>query len=150
VIPFVRLIIPVWSAVIDLRDEAWVLRDPLVTASPPPGTNFPFQMDELCVFAQLTGGLGQWELGVEVRERFDNGTYRTVGTGRTTMHDFSQGPRLNVVSTAFPFRQIPFREEGLYEFRVIAQTNEDGESPTYEPLAGPVAELRVLHPMGAL
>jgi hypothetical protein len=149
VMPIVHLIFPCDDAVIDLADGKWVLRNPQAITYLPPGASFPFRESELWVYAQLTGGLGRWELAVEVRQKRDDGSYRFVGIGATTELEFEPGPRLVVEATAFGFRNLPFREEGLYEFRVIAQMG-DAVAPTYEALSGPVAELRKLDRRGTL
>jgi hypothetical protein len=149
--PFVRLIFPVREASIDLADQTWELRDPLAIMYVPHGGRFPF-LDEigLCVYAQLVGGLGRCEVAIEMRQKRDDGTYRFVGIGATTSLEFEAGPRLAVKATAFGFRRVPFREEGLYEFRVIARIDEGTSTPIYQALNGPVAELRVLDPGGKL
>ena len=144
VMPFVRLILPIRRADSDPVDGSWRLTDPVVIASPSVGKPFPFRMPELWVYVQLTGGLGLWELGVEARQKRDDGTYRFIGIGAMTSLDFEPGPRLPVKAIAFKFLKLPFREEGLYEFRVVAQTSEIYTTPTFEALNGPVAELRVL------
>lgn len=149
VVPLVRLVLPVRRALIDLADEQWVLRDPLAIAYLPAGKRFPFRKSELWVYVQLTDGLGTWEVAVEMRQRRDDGSYRFVGIGAMTPLEFEPGPRLATKATAFELRNVPFREEGLYEFRVVAQTS-DSATPTYEALNGPVAELRVLDPRGAV
>ena len=150
VMPFARLIFPVRGALLDLADEKWLLRDPLVMAQPPRGKPFPFRMPQLAVFVQLTGGLGRWEIGMEVRQRRDEGSYRFVGISPMEPIEFESGPRLMVKATAFLFKKLPFKEEGLYEFRVVAQTSDDSATPTYEVLNGPVAELRVLDHRGTV
>lgn len=144
VMPFVRLILPIRRADFDPVDGSWRLTDPVVIASPSVGKPFPFRMPELWVYVQLTGGLGLWELGVEARQKRDDGTYRFIGIGAMTPLVFEPGPRLPVKAIAFKFLKLPFREEGLYEFRVVAQTSEHFTTPTYEALNGPTSELRVL------
>jgi hypothetical protein len=106
----------------------------------PSEASFPFRSEEFWVYAQLTGGLGEFEIAVEMRHLVDNRPARVVGWSRVTPVDFPAGNRLVAIDAAFPLRGVPFREPGLYEIRVLA----DGEVPdSWEPLQG-VFEFRVL------
>ena len=63
------------------------------------------------------------------------GTRRTVGWSEAGRLEFSGGNQLLVFDTVFRFKNLPFREAGLYEFCVTSEG---------QVLGGERAELRVL------
>ena len=136
VLPAVKLIFPCDAAVINLADLKWELKNPWAVVRLPQGAKFPFRVVDLWVYAQLTDGVGSFDLRVEMRQRRDDGTQRTVGASVPTRIDFPGGHQLRAFDTAFQLKKVPFREAGLYEFYVTA----DGHGE----LQGRTAELRVL------
>ncbi len=96
----------------------------------PPGATFPFRAEEFWVYAQLTDGLGQFELAVEMRQRVHDQSLRVVGWSSVTRLEFPSTPRL-----------LPFREPGVYEIRILADSDEPG---SWVPLAGSTYELQLL------
>ena len=113
-------------------DEAlggWVVTAPYSVAFLSPEVIFPFRVPELAVYTQLVGGLGTIVFGVEIRQRMplSDGTdcdSRVIGSYfDPESYVFLGGMnRLTVHELAFRLTDVPFRNEGTYEFRVIAQT----------------------------
>lgn len=144
VLPRVRLIFACDEAVLDPTDMKWIVKHPATVRFLPPGSTFPFRERNFWVYAQLAGGLGTMELAIEMRRRRDDGSYRSVGTGAAVRLEFSKDEsRLVVLDTAFGFEKLPFRSEGIYNFRVVARTGEG-----YAALNGMTAELTMLDPAG--
>jgi hypothetical protein len=139
VLPSVRLLLPCDTANFDLSDEKWVLKNPWGTVFLPPGAKFPFRVAEMCVYAQFTGGLGTFDLAVELLRLSDEDSKRLVGTGAATRIEFPGGEPLLTRDLAFPLQRIPLREAGLYEFRAVSV----GDAGS-EVLAGRTAEIRVI------
>src|SRR5207245_222412 len=120
-------------AVYDLRTDRWMLTNPWSTVALPPGAKFPFRAEELWVYVQLTDGLGEFDLAVEMRHLVDDHPARVVGWSPVTKLEFPATGRLLAIDTAFAMRGVPFREPGMYEIRVFA----DGDDPdSWLPLAG--------------
>lgn len=93
------------------------------------------------MYAQLTDGLGAFELAIEMRHVTDDQRLRVVGWSPVTRVEFARGDRLQTIDTVFALRHVPFREPGLYEIRVLA----DSDAPDgWAPLAGATCELRIL------
>ena len=136
VLPLVRLMFPCDEALIDFDDLTWDLKNPWLEISLPAGVRFPFRHDNLWVYAQLSDGLGAFDVRVELRQLMDNGGRRTIGSGPSTRMEFRAERRLYALATAFELKMVPFREAGLYEFYLTAG---DGEF-----LEGPTAVIRVI------
>ena len=111
-----------------------IVLNPWAAVTLPEGVSFPIDLEELWVFAQLTDGVGTFQLSIEMRQRLDDGTERPVGESSWTTLAFPGGGQLGVHDAIFRMTDVPFDEPGLYEFRVLA----DGEE-----LDGPVSVLRV-------
>jgi hypothetical protein len=122
------------EAVIDLGDAKWVLKHPWSVVRLPAGASFPFRHEELWVYAQLTDGVGVFDLAAELCQVMDNGTRRWVGTTGTTRIEFPGGQQLLAFDMAFRLKKAPFRGPGIYEFRMVAEG---------ELLPGMTAEIRV-------
>jgi hypothetical protein len=148
--PIVRLLMILRRASTDAGTAAWILREPLTTVTPPAGSGFPFRQREAAVYTQLTGGLGRWELAVEFGQRLDHGTFRVIGQSRSVVRAFGPAARLAVWELAFALGPLPFRGEGLYEFRIVGRPADDSDGSSFEVLDGTrpdvpaVAELRAL------
>ncbi len=148
ILPRVLLVIPVQEAVFDLADEQWEVKQPFGTHRfLPPGADFPFREPEVWVYTQLQGGLGPVEVVVEFRQRLDEDTdrvsYRSVGVSAAVRIDFERNEsRLTIRETVFGFSLLPFREEGTYEFRLLAVLAGGGTVP----LSGVTCDLSMLHP----
>ena len=130
VLPMVRLVFPCDSAMIDFEDLTWELKNPWLEISLPPGVRFPFRHDNLWVYAQLSDGLGSFDVRVELRQLMDNGGRRTIGAGPSTRMEFRADRRLYTLTTAFEFKMVPFREAGLYEFYLMVGDGEFLEGET--------------------
>jgi hypothetical protein len=148
VLPQVRLLFPCDHAEIDPRDEKWVLKNPWPgTVLIPPGATFPFQAEEFWVYAQLSGGLGEFGLMIEMLRVEDDGSRRHIRRSSEFGLSFPAGSQLLAPDAAFHLLRVPFRREGLYEFRLVADIKETDEVAVPE---GMVAQVRVLDARGAL
>lgn len=155
VFPRVKRIVVCDDATFDAGERQWNIRGPWVVRFLPPGKSFPFRKTGLAVYIQLSGGLGSARLGIEMRQkRFgfrdvpdpDHDfqiVYRQVGV-HVEEHPFLfplDDSRLTIHETAIRMARVPFREEGVYEFRAIAVSGE-----THRALDGLVAEVSLLDP----
>jgi hypothetical protein len=140
ILPRVRLIFPCDDAVRDQRDGKWVLKHPWSTVMLPPGANFPYRLVDLWLYAQLAEGVGRFDLRVEMLQVRDDNTRRAVGSGDPVSMEFPGGSQLLAFDTAFHMKMVPFREAGLYEFRVVVEVDEG----RFQALEGQTALLRVL------
>ena len=138
--PVVHLLFACDNAVYNLELERWGLTAPWHVVTLPPEVSFPFRADEFWVYAQLTGGLGQFELAVELRHLVDDGPPRAVGWGRVATVEFPAAERLQAADMVFSLGNMPFREPGIYEIRVLS----DDEPGEWVILAGVTFEFRVL------
>jgi hypothetical protein len=87
--------------------------------TPLPGAQYPRIQPEICVFAQLTDGMGEVDLAVElVFYDDDNSIFRT----QPVRVDFGSDP-LAVRGWTRRFTNVLFQMPGLYEFRLLC----DGE-----------------------
>lgn len=137
--PLVRMLFPCDMAVLDVTDQKWTLTNPWSVVMLPPGAAFPFRVVEFWVYAQFTGGVGDFDLAVEMRQVQDDDTRRTVAWSKATRMGFPSGQQLLAFDMAFHMKRVPFRGPGLYEFCVTVDAEEG-----HQVLAGQTAELRVL------
>ena len=135
VLPIVRLLFACDSVARDELEEKWILKNPWAVVTLPEGASFPFDAEEIWLYAQLAEGIGDFQLAVEVRQVRDNGTERKVGRSEAGQIEFIGGNQLAVIDTVFQLTQVPFDEPGLYQFHVMAN---------YAQLKGQIAEIRVL------
>ena len=135
VLPLVRLVFPCDAAVIDLSDMTWELKNPWLDLALPAGARFPFRQEKICVYAQLTDGVGSFDVRIELRQLMDNGR-RTIGVGASTRVEFPANRRLFASEVVFELEMVPFREAGLYELYLASDEG--------EPLEGQSAVIRVL------
>jgi hypothetical protein len=136
VLPSVPLLFPCEEAHHDPQSGEVLVRNPWATVALPPGSSFPFDVEELWVYARFTDGVGTFRLSVEMRQRYDDGSERAGGRSDIMTVTFLGGTQLGVFDRAFRMRMVPFDEPGLYEFRVLADDEE---------LAGHTPTLRVLN-----
>ena len=141
--PTIRLLFACDDATYEIDTSRWVLTNPWYAVALPPGATFPFRADEFWVYVQLSGGSGAFDLAIEMRHLTDDQGPRVVGWSPTARVEFPAGDRLQVIDTAFGLKHVPFREEGLYEIRVLAEGDQPG---TWLPRSGSICELRVLDP----
>lgn len=135
VLPIVRLLLPCDSAAQDEFNEKWIIVNPWAAVALPEGATFPFDVDEIWLYAQLAEGIGVAPLAVEMRHLRDDGSERSVGRSEVTHVEFVGGNALAIRETIFRMRHVPFEEPGIYQFRVVAN---------YADLNGHIAEVRVL------
>src|SRR2546423_427124 len=117
VLPFVRLFFACDDAVIDLADMKWGLKNPWHTVWMPPGVTENFGLEELWLYAQLTDGVGEYGLTVEVRN-YETG--ERLGRSAPHRHEFVGGEQLLVTEFVFHLTRVPFPTPGLYVFGLMA------------------------------
>lgn len=95
-----------------------------------PTIPYPFRMPELHAFVQLADATGTFEFAVEV---YRSGEHELLAAGVEA--DFEFPDRLAVFSFFRGLTDIPFREAGLYEFRLFARLlrNQAGEVVHNQP-----------------
>jgi hypothetical protein len=141
VLPQVRLLFACDDASYDPDAGKWKLTHPWSIVELSAGAEFPVIADEFRIYAQLTGGLGSFRLMVELRQLLDNGEFRLVSRGPPIEIRFTGSSRLEAIDGVLFMQRIPLREEGLYEFSIVAES-EPPRDP--ERLEGLVSVLRVL------
>lgn len=132
VLPVVRLFFPCDEAVLDLADMKWSLKNPWHTVQMPPGVTERFGQRELWLYAQLTGGLGEYKLTVELHD-MDSGV-RIGNPSQPERVEFVRG-QLQAVDVVFRMVNVPFPKAGHDVFKLLAN---------HTALQGGTAELRVL------
>ncbi len=135
VLPTVRLLFACDHAEYLADDEKWVLKHPWSVVALPEGAKFPFRVEEFWVYTQLAGGIGTFEVMVEMCQVKPDGTRRLCGRSSIHQVDFEDVHRLAGVDFAFQLKRVPFPSVGVYEFRL---TCNEGVVP------GVIFELRVL------
>jgi hypothetical protein len=141
VLPIVRLLFACDWAERDEVDEKWLLKNPWAVVSLPQGASFPFDAEEIWLYAQFAEGVGEFQLAVEIRQLRDDGSVKTIQRSAPVEADFAGGNQLTVVDLGIRMTNVPFDEPGLYQFRVMAN---------YAELSGQLAEIRVLDWSGLL
>lgn len=127
--PIVRLFFACDEAILDLQDEKWTLKNPWCTVAMPPGVTEDFCQEEIWLYAQLTDGLGKFDLSVHLYDE----TGRRVGRSPPYPREFPGGSV--TVEEVFHLTEVPFDRPGVYEFRLLANHAE---------LKGGVFTLRIL------
>jgi hypothetical protein len=118
--PFVLQFLPCESAVYDLGTGAWVLTRPLFDVRLPPQASFPFVLDEIALYVQMTEGVGTHNLQVEIRVPITQArVFRTPAFVRPFPDNLAE-----VVEEVFYLRNVPIRSPGEYEFRLLADGQE--------------------------
>lgn len=129
VAPIVRLLIPCDGATLDPHDHWWVITNPWAVAGLPPGSTFPFDVEELSVYVQVTDGVGTFDLAVDIRRVLPDETRVPVGRSQPTRITFAPGDQILFQDWAFVLAGVPFDEPGLYEFVIVTDDVElDGHS----------------------
>ena len=132
VLPVVRLFFACDSAVQDLADEKWSLKNPWHTVQMPLGVTKKFGQEVIWLYAQLTGGVGDFNMTVELDD-FDTDT--RIGEPSQPEPWAFVGGQLPAVELVFRMDRVPFPKPGLYVFKLNANDAE---------LEGGTSELRVL------
>jgi len=112
--PIVRLFFPCDDAILDIEDEKWTLTNPWHTLSMPTGITGGFRQEEIWLYAQLTGGVGTFNLSVHLYD--ERG--KRLGQSRPLPREFEGG--ITVVEEVFHLTNVPFDGPGIYEFRLQA------------------------------
>src|SRR5438552_12480932 len=86
--PLVRLLFACDDATWEVDGERWVLTKPWHVVTLPPGATFPFRAEEVWVYAQLSDGLGAFDLAIEMRQLRDDEVPRLVGWSPVTRAEF--------------------------------------------------------------
>jgi hypothetical protein len=135
ILPRALLLFACDDAVRRESDRKWVLYNPWSVVALPSGARFPFDLQEMWLYAQLTEGVGEFELHVEMRLVELDGGRKLIHRGKPIRLEFPTGNQLHVLDAVFHLTKIPFDEAGLYEFQVWAP---------HVVLEGPTALIRVL------
>ena len=120
----------------DLLEGWWELSNLYHTVYMPPGVSSHFQVARFYAYAQLTDGLGDYQIGISIIEA----DLANPGRDRVVGHSDPE-PALSftnpweVHEVAFTFRDIPFIRPGQYRFEL----RENGR-----PLEGGISFLRVM------
>ena len=112
--PIVRLFFACDEAVLDMEDEKWTLKNPWHTVAMPQGVAEDFCQEEIWFYAQLTEGVGTFNLSVELR---DEAGLR-VGRSKPSIREFPGG--MVMVEEVFQLTKMEFARPGLYEFVLLA------------------------------
>lgn len=87
----------------------------------------------------MAEGLGTFDVALEFCRVEDTGRRVPIGTGPTRSMTFTAADQLVPVETAFHLRSMPLPTEGLYEFRLVANTGGG-----FRPLTGQTFQVRAL------
>ncbi len=89
---------------------------------PPARARYPFRLPELHTFAQVAGGVGTFELSVELYRMETD----PVLVSSAEEIDITFADRVTAYNFFRVFTLIPFESAGLYEFRLFARQLRDG------------------------
>ncbi len=163
--PRVNRIVVCDAAEFDPTAERWQITGPwsvrFVNPDDSGAVQFPVLLPELGVYLELTGGLGDALLGVEVRRKYD--FRESANPAEDFQAHYAEHPvwaghseepcsfppgdfRLFEYDFGFRLTELELPEEGCYEFRVVVGVHDpaSGEVMRYEPLDGQVAEVFLL------
>ena len=112
--PIVRLFFPCDEAIFDIADEKWTLKNPWHTVAMPPGITANFYQEEIWLYAQFIGGVGEFYLSVHLMD--DAG--QVVGRSKPSLWELAGG--IQVCEEVFHMTNVPFARPGLYEFKLMA------------------------------
>jgi hypothetical protein len=141
VAPIIRLMFVCDEAMLDPDDDKWTLTNPWAVVGLPPDATFPFDVDELSVYAQFTDGVGVFDLAVEVRRVMPDESRVAVVRSDPARLTFPGGNQILADEWVFLLTHVPLDEPGLYEFVAVAGDDE---------LQGHTALVRVLDLEGGL
>jgi len=71
--PLVRILLLCEDAAIDFETKECTLKNSWSVLELPEGASFPFRAEEFWAYAQLTDGVGQFDLQVEMRHEMADG-----------------------------------------------------------------------------
>jgi hypothetical protein len=106
-----------------------------------PTIPYPFRMPELHTFVRVSGGSGTFAFSVELYRSGEDELL--AGTVQLDV-DFTFPDRLAVFSLFRGFDNLPFREAGLYEFRLFARMLRDTRG---QPVHGSPRRLLATEPL---
>ncbi|MBX9624567.1 MAG: hypothetical protein K2X82_12235 [Gemmataceae bacterium] len=97
-----------------MRPNRYVLDGPFYALNPPPGLGYPYRADLVWFFCQLANATGTHEFAIDLSYDLD-ARVRPLRTFRVAMGQ----DRLAVRHFAVRVEGIPFRQPGVYEFRLL-------------------------------
>ncbi len=130
--PVARLFFPCDEADWSSKLNAWVLTHPRHTAALPPGATFPFRATRLWLYAQLTGGVGAFNLSVQFSD-YASGVI--LGRTRPEYRTYPGGQQWRIAEEVFEVTNLPFPRPEVYVFHLMAN---------FTRIKGGTAYLRVL------
>jgi hypothetical protein len=143
VLPFVRQIMVCDDAVIDLSDNRTkIVKRPWTVVKLAEGQSFKFMQETLWIYAQVARGVGDYRLHVEFRRRNskpDRDGWHHFQLSKPKLIGFDPGEPQLAEEVVFKLTNVPFRTEGIYEFRIVADCGE-----YFQALNGPTAEFTML------
>lgn len=127
VLPLVRLLIPCDKAE-RTPDGRWLITNPVTMAELPPGDTYPFQQEELFLYAQLGEGVGEFWLKAELysvqkadlQEPIEKWELKKLGQSEPIRAEASPSKQLWGLPAVFRFSKITFEKPGIYVFRCFA------------------------------
>jgi hypothetical protein len=134
-LPIVRFLFPCDSAILDLADDKWSIKNPWHTVRIPRGIVRNFGQEVIWLFAHLTNGRGQFDLGIEIRRFVPGKSLYVLGRSQVERRTFDHP--LQVQEVVWKMRNVPFPTPGQYEFCVLARGQElQGGSALVDVLPG--------------
>ncbi len=121
----------------DLASGWWELRNVLHTASMPPGVTENFGVEELFVYLQLSGGVGEYTVQIAVVEAdlYDPDQSRLVRRSDSITVTFPD--TWDVVEETVQLLRVPFPRPGQYQFRLMENGQQlEGGSTFLRVLSG--------------
>jgi hypothetical protein len=116
----VRLFVICAKAELNATAEVYTLVDPMVVVQMPPGRTTEHVQEELFLYLQLSDGLGEFDVSVEMWCDHAGPEFEGVPVVRSPVVRQTFPHKLTVVEMAFRLDQVPFPKPALYEFVVRA------------------------------
>jgi len=112
------------TGVIDLADTRWSIEEPLTDVYIPQGMEGEFGVEELHVLAIVSGGLGEFDVQVQIfhQQLNEDGNIeeRSSFRSRQVPIEFEAANRNMSQILDFHMKSVPFVDPGQYEFRLMA------------------------------
>ena len=126
ILPKVRMILLCEKA--DLEKEIWILQNPLSAVVMPPEIKENFRLKTIFLYAQLTGGVGRYNISMQVRAFASN---YVLGRSHPQPIEFAATDRDLLVERVFQLNELTFPSPELYEFQLLANHLELEDQDTY-------------------
>jgi hypothetical protein len=115
--PIVDLLFPCDGVDFNDKTGRYTLHHPWQsTVQMPAGVTEDFILVELCVFAQVLDGVGEFQFSIEVR----NEAGLRVARSQRVTHEFGINERLTATQFAFRLQKVAFAKPGVYRIHLLA------------------------------